>query len=321
MGMGWALRSTWLVLFIGAAGSVGLSVTDASAVAGKDVIVTAGAQLAGATIEFELNDGTTVDRQVDQQGQVELPPNVNKDTVRNCYRKEQTASGESKERIQCGFWLPAGVAAGGTTANARPLGEMLSGTIVRLNGFAGGSSPNDFRDVHGKNIISGFSFSDINANAGYTFGAGMQVVFPYGWYMAVNYQNFFNNFPGQTIKENPGGLRDIAGGSVQTNAAVFNFGYEWDCWKNFRIGLGAGPIIGTTKVSTAGSERSSQASGWNAEGTLRYYVNQRVSIYGAYQYYSFNTKLEQLDVSGAGRRDFSATLSGNIGKIGVSWDF
>ena len=316
------LRCVAIVLALGA-GMLGLTATDAFAVAGKPVTVNVGQEMANATLVFDMKEGPDVEVVVSPQGEATLPANVNKDTVADCYKKEKTATGETKEKVNCAAWLPAGGAGAAAAAGGvRPLGDMLQGTIIRFNGFAGGISPNDYRDVQGQNIISGFNFGNINANAGPTLGAGVQVVLPGGWTGEVRYQYFSNNFPGQTIKETPGGLRDIAGGHVQTNAAVFMFGYEWDCWKNIRVNLGAGPIIGTTKLSTAGSERSTQAYGLNAEANIRYYVTRKVSVFGGYQYYQLNnTSFQNIDVAGAGRRDFNLTQSGNIGRIGVSYDF
>lgn len=133
--------------------------SQAYAVAGKTVPVNVGTSLAGATLEFEMNEGPPVTVQVDPQGQAEIPEDVNQRTVRACYRKEQSAAGETKRRIDCAGWLPTGGAMatlgslassmGGwgidaMVAGGYSFGATKSGSQTQASGFANattGSNP------------------------------------------------------------------------------------------------------------------------------------------------------------------------------------
>ena len=101
------LRCVAIVLALGA-GMLGLTATDAFAVAGKPVTVNVGQEMANATLVFDMKEGPDVEVVVSPQGEATLPANVNKDTVADCYKKEKTATGETKEKVNCAAWLPAG---------------------------------------------------------------------------------------------------------------------------------------------------------------------------------------------------------------------
>jgi hypothetical protein len=177
MGTRGLLRGAVVGLFI-CAGLIGLMETDAFAVAGKTVTAMAGPALAGATLELELTDGTSITAQVDQQGNVELPDDVNRDTVRNCYRKEQTATGETKQRIDCAGWLPVGGVAvataaasgNGTTHQSSLLHRFLDTEAIFLfgqswmsgiNSTSTGASPGNppFLQGSGSSDASEFSYN------------------------------------------------------------------------------------------------------------------------------------------------------------------
>ena len=172
--------------FVMCMGLIGFQAGEALAVAGKDVVVTAGTILAGATVEFELNDSTTVTRQVDQQGQVELPLNVNRDTVRTCYRRDQTATGETRNRIECGWWLPAAsaaaAAAGGSASDAglsSPPKILGVDVILGVGGTTalGGTNATTTANVPGTQMVNG----GLGGLTGFTGSVLARVHLPLDW--------------------------------------------------------------------------------------------------------------------------------------------
>lgn len=147
----WEIRGMWLVLCVCVAIFIGIATTDAFAVVGKSVTVNVGEALAKTTLIFDMKEGPDVEVIVTPQGEATLPANVNKDTVYGCYRKVRTATGESKEKVECAGWLPdgGGAAAAASSEAAGADNWLRDNNFTDFRLFAAGGAGLSTTDVWG----------------------------------------------------------------------------------------------------------------------------------------------------------------------------
>jgi hypothetical protein len=289
--------------------------TDAWAVATNLNVVAGGSPVAKAKVTVTLNDGSTTEGTTDANGQLTL--NVDPSTV-----KETVVEKDGDQRRLVGAWLPVGdsvtldygamiaVAGGaggagliGGSSSAVPPRQYIAGPILRFNGFGGPNWANSIKNVQGTGSFSNSTFSKLDTTNGYTAGAGIEWKWSSGWVFGANYQYLHEGIKGQDVQEtfSSGGSsstspQKLIGGSLDSNVVAFNFGYEWDCWKVFgrtlSLGLGAGPVIGSTTFSTFNQNSTNQfvgqnttkgATGLNTQGTLRYHIAGGFSTFLSYQ--------------------------------------
>jgi hypothetical protein len=315
---------------------------DAWAVATNVNLVAGGSPVAKAKVKVTLNDGSTTEGTTDSQGQTVL--NVDPQSVRET---EVTTEDGNKRRL-VGAWFLTGNAVmldlqgmspvtsslgAGASTGAVPLGKLIGSTTLRFYAFGGLNLANDVRDVSGTGTISNSTFSKFTTTDGFSTGAGFDWKWPTGWTFGVNYQFLQQGIKGQTVQETftSGGFSStspqlLIGGSLKSNVAVFNFGYEWDCWKiagkTLSLGLAGGPVVGSTTFSTfiQNMEQSTTrgASGYDAQATLRYPITDALSGFVSYQYMHLHSDISRISIGG-GPVSIQGDINSNLIRFGVSY--
>lgn len=231
----------------------------AYAVAGKTVPINVGTSLAGATLEFEMNEGPPVTVQVDPQGQAEIPEDVNQRTVRACYRKEQSAAGETKRRIDCAGWLPAGGAAasaGWTAAQETRSGWRFDATIL-----VGGTTTLGKPDATSTGTGFGTGTSSLGSLTGPTGSLMLRAYLPAPGFLGNAW--IFGRYNEQFNRKGTGGDADVhlpvPGNDTSTTLTrgrdlEAGVGYTMPTVKGQAFGVYAGASFQQNKISTRSNE-------------------------------------------------------------------
>jgi opacity protein-like surface antigen len=312
----------------------GVFVTDAFAVAGKvDMSAPAASSLAGTEITFDLKDGDPVTTAVGPDGTFDAPAKVNKNNVSACYRKEVTATGETKRvDVDCGLFVFGGGAAATAMASSAAGAPEGRSHILRISGFGGVNLANDVNDIRGTAPpTSGFGYSKFDTTNSFTAGAGIDWKMASGWVIGVHYQFLQEGIKGQTVQETalaggPSTARTLVGGTTQSNVAAFNFGYEWDCWKvagkQVSLQLGGGPVVGSTSYKSANGQFDSTkaATGYNAQATVFYHLGRGFNAFAGYQYVHISTDWERIGLNPPTGKSIAGDLNSHVVRAGISYD-
>jgi opacity protein-like surface antigen len=327
------IGGAWLSLFLCAIGSIGISATEAFAVAGKFTSAPPGVTaLSGGSLTLELDqpvDGKTeVTVPVNPQGEFATPAGVDERNVKGC--RYTNDKGETSS-FRCGGYLAFGAGTGaaamaGGSSAAQPLGKLLGSTTLRFSAFGGYNLANDVSDISGTGTFSGNNFSKFDTTNGFAAGAGIDWILQTGWIIGAHYQHLQQGIKGQTVIENGTTPRPLIGGMTRSNVVAFNFGYIWsDCWKlggkPVGLELGAGPVVGSTTFSSfEDSARGTRAAtGYNARASLHYPLGHGVSGFISYQFMHLDTNIDRINING-GPRPIHTDLNSHVIRFGVEYD-